>query len=234
MPRILIIEDEPGIARPLCENLEVEGYEARTESNGESGLSAMRSWRPDLVILDLMLPGISGESVLQSARAEGLGMPVLILSAKGSEVEKVRGFRLGADDYVTKPFGLMELVARVGALLRRSQAGPGRPLESLAIGSIEIRPAARQVLRSGRQIELRPREMDLLLALLNRANQAVSRQELLTSVWGYDPSVDSRTVDWHVAELRGKIEDDTAAPRIIQTVRKVGYRLMLAQEAAPA
>jgi len=225
--RVLIVEDEPDIAGPLRENLEVERYAVRVAATGEAGLDALRSWNPDVMVLDLMLPGMSGETLLQLARAEGRHLPVLILSAKGTEIEKVRGLRLGADDYVTKPFGLMEVIARIEALVRRARSPVTRPPDALAIGHIEIRPAARQVLRDGEPVDLRPREMDLLLALLQQANQAVSRQDLLVSVWGYDPSVDSRTVDWHVAELRSKIERDTSAPAIIQTVRKVGYRLMV-------
>jgi two-component system response regulator MtrA len=165
--------------------------------------------------------------VLRALREDGLGMPVLILTARGEEADKVRGFRLGADDYVTKPFGVLELLARVEALLRRS---PKHRRDVAAMtreqfGEIDVDIAARSVQREGQHVQLTPMEFDLLLALLRRRGAVASRTELMTEVWGYNASVVSRTVDTHVAELRRKLEDDPAMPRHILTVRKAGYRL---------
>ncbi len=224
--RVVIVEDEAGIAGPLMENLAAEGYEVRHCADGTSGLAAARAWAPALIVLDLMLPDMPGETVLRCLREEGLEMPVLILSARQGEHEKVRGFRLGADDYVTKPFGLLEFLARVDALVRR--AGTSRRTPTIVhLDDVCVDVSARRVTRAGVAVELRPKEMSLLLALLERADQVVSRRNLLADVWGYDPTIDSRTVDWHVAELRRKLGDDPVNPTFIATVRKVGYRLML-------
>jgi two-component system response regulator MtrA len=180
---------------------------------------------PDLLILDLMLPGLDGFRVLTALREKAPVLPVLILTAKGEEADKVRGFRLGADDYVTKPFGLLELLARVERLLRRA---PGKSVVDAAVqrfGAIEVDPSARVVRREGRLVPLTPKELDLLLALLGARGRAVSRFELLREVWGYSPAAVSRTVDTHIAELRRKLEEDPSAPRHILTVRKLGYRI---------
>ena len=231
MARILIVEDSLDIAEALREHLEADGHTAEVAASAGEALQAVRRSLPDLVLLDLMLPDASGETVLQTIRADGHSTPVLILSARGDESTKVRGFRTGADDYVTKPFGLLELLARVDNLLRRHRADRGLP-DVVRIGPIEIRPAARQVLVHSREVMLRPKEMDLLLALLSQPNQAVSRRTLLEQVWKYEPSVESRTVDWHMAELRRKLEADPEHPMFLHTVRKIGYRLDLETEAA--
>lgn len=228
---ILIVEDERDIASALGEHLELEGHRVSFAFTGVEGVDAVRASVPTLVILDLMLPDIPGESVLRSLRASGYLGPVMILSARQSEVDKVRGFRLGADDYVTKPFGLLELLARVEALLRRSSAPPVRSIVSF--GSITFDLAGFRVWRDGREVQLRPKERDLLFALLERAGRTVSREELLRNVWGYSDDVDSRTVDWHVAEVRRKLSDDSARPELIRTVRKIGYQLVLDADAAP-
>jgi len=223
--RILVIEDNPDLAYGLRNNLEIEGYDVEVAKDGTKGLSRAKVGRPDLVVLDLMLPGMDGFRVLRALRDDGHGMPVLILTARGEEADKVRGLRLGADDYVTKPFGVLELLARVEALLRRTAPpgdGAGDPEQ---FGAVEIIPASRTVLRSGRPVALTPKEFDLLIALLRRDGAVVSRMELLTEVWGYSAAVLSRTVDTHVAELRRKLETDPAAPQHILTVRKAGYRL---------
>ena len=225
MKRILVVEDNPDLAYGLRNNLEIEGYEVEVVDDGTYGLARARSG-PDLVILDLMLPGMDGYRVLRALRDEGRRMPVLILTARGEEADKVRGLRLGADDYVTKPFGVLELLARVEALLRRA-APPGRdgagPPERF--GDVEIVPASRTVLRGGELVCLTPKEFDLLYALVKRRGAVATRMELLSEVWGYSAAVLSRTVDTHVAELRRKLEADPAAPRYILTVRKAGYRL---------
>ena len=222
MPRILVIEDNPDLAFGLRNNLEIEGYEVDVAADGAAGLNLARQSRPDLVVLDLMLPKMDGFRVLKSLRDEGMTAPVLILTARGDESDKVRGLKLGADDYVTKPFGLLELLARVEALLRRTAA---TPTPAIQLGDLVIDRAARTVMRGGEVLPLAPRELDLLLALVDHRNEAVSRVQLLREVWGYRSDITSRTVDTHVAELRRKLERDPANPRHIMTVRKVGYRL---------
>jgi len=227
MARILVVEDNTDLAYGLRNNLEIEGYEVEVEEDGQKGLARARAMKPDLVILDLMLPGLDGYRVLRRLREDGLAMPVLILTARGEEADKVTGFRLGADDYVTKPFGLLELMARVAALLRRagvsgdSTAAP----EPERFGDIEVDSSTRMVRRRGEPVALTPMEFDLLVALLRRGGTIASRVELLKEVWGHSAAVVTRTVDTHVAELRRKIEDDPAKPRHILTVRKIGYRL---------
>ena len=229
MTRILVVEDNPDLAFGLRNNLEIEGYAVEVAEDGVRGLELARTAAPDLVILDLMLPRLDGYRVLRALRDEGNGVPVLILTARTEEADKVRGFRFGADDYVTKPFGVLEFLARVEALLRRAGkelAGNGaldrRPMR---FGSVEVDAATRTVRRAGAPVALAPKEFDLLLALLKRGGAVASRLELLREVWGYDESVVSRTVDTHVAELRRKLEDDPSSPRHLITVRKAGYRL---------
>jgi DNA-binding response OmpR family regulator len=227
MMRILVIEDNRDLAYGLRNNLEIEGFQVDVAEDGRAGLEGARRSQPDLVILDLMLPELDGFRVLRSLREDGSGVPILILTARGEEADKVRGLRLGADDYVTKPFGLLELLARVEALLRRTR--PDAP-ESKAdavfgFGDVEVHTASRVVLRGGTALELAPKEFELLLALLRARGAVVSRLELMRQVWGYSAAVVTRTVDTHVAELRRKLEADPASPRHILTVRKVGYRL---------
>jgi len=227
MPRILIVEDNPDLAYGLRTGLEIEGYEVQVADDGESGLERANSWGPDLIMLDLMLPGMDGYRVLKTLREAGSNVPVLILTARGEEADKVLGFRLGADDYVTKPCGVLELLARVGALLRRSRivdrgaAGDGHE----RFGAVEINPASRTVLKEGTPVALSPKEFDLLLALVRRRGAVASRVELLREVWGHRVEVMTRTVDIHIAELRRKLEDDPSNPRHILTVWKAGYRL---------
>jgi DNA-binding response OmpR family regulator len=226
---ILIVEDNPDLAYGLRTGLEIEGYEVAVAEDGETGLSRAKQWLPDLVILDLMLPGMDGYRVLRSLRDDGLEMPVLILTARGQEADKVLGFRLGADDYVTKPCGVLELLARVGALLRRSRMSDraahagSETIEQF--GDIEINPASRTVTKGGELVALSPKEFDLLLTLIRRRGAVASRVELLREVWGHRVEVMTRTVDIHIAELRRKLEEDPSAPRHILTVWKAGYRL---------
>jgi DNA-binding response OmpR family regulator len=229
MKRILIIEDNLNLALGLRANLEVEGFSVDIAPDSRRGLELARSADLGLIILDLMLPGNDGYQVLETVRAESRLVPVLILSARGEEVDKVRGFTSGADDYVTKPFGLMELMARVHALLRRTRPSvqPSRMDTPVALrfGEIEIWPLSRQVLRGGEVVPLRPKEFDLLIALVRRQGNVASRHELLREVWGYQDGVFSRTLDTHIADLRRKVERDPAAPRHILTVHRIGYRL---------
>jgi len=230
MPRILVVEDNADLAYGLQNNLEIEGYEVRVAEDGETGLKRARAWGPDLIILDLMLPDLDGYRVLQHLRKEGLQTPVVILTARGEESDKVLGFRLGADDYVTKPFGVMELLARVEAILRRTQpsstpeARDGEDDESVVFGAIAVNARSRIVLRDGEEVSLTPKELDLLLALVRRRGAVASRLDLLKEVWGHRAAVVSRTVDTHVAELRRKLEDEPSNPQHILTVHKAGYR----------
>lgn len=227
MTRVLVVEDNEALAFGLRNNLEIEGYSVDVAADGPSGLAAARQHHHDLVVLDLMLPGMDGYRVLRQLRDDGLTMPVLILTAKGEEADKVLGFRLGADDYVTKPFGLLELLARIEALLRRtrqrSPAGAAQPVERF--GDIEVDPSTRSVRRQGQEVALTPMEFDLLVALIRRRGAVASRLELLKEVWGHSSAVMTRTVDTHIGELRRKLEADASSPRHILTVRKAGYRL---------
>ena len=228
MSRILLIEDNSDLAFGLRNNLEIEGYEVATVADGMTGLKAFAKVNPDLVILDLMLPELDGFRVLRSLRQDGHTTPVLLLTAKGEEADKVRGLRMGADDYVTKPFGLLELLARVEALLRRTH-GAGAATEDMRkvqrFGAIEVDPASRTVRRASQTVELSPKEFDLLLALLRARGAVVTRLQVMREVWGYSAAVVSRTVDTHIAELRRKLEENPSSPRHIITVRKTGYRI---------
>ena len=219
MPRILIVEDNRDYAATLRTNLEHEGYAVAVAHTGPEGIAAARAGAFDLVLLDLMLPGASGFTVLQRLRDEGIGAPVLVLTALGAEGEKLRGFGLGADDYVVKPVGLRELLARVKALVRR---GGGRAVPNVArVRDLEVNLAARTVRRGGAVLTLRPKEFDLLAALIRRRGRVVSRGELLREVWGYAEGAESRTVETHLATLRQRL----GAGEYILTVRGAGYRL---------
>ena len=225
MTRILIVEDNEDLARGLANNLEIEGFETEIASDGAAGLARAREGQPDLLILDLMLPEMDGYRVLSSLRDEDNMVPVLILTARTTEHDKVRGFREGCDDYVTKPFGLLELIGRVQALLRRSAKSNGREAARFRYGDVEIVPGTHDVFLRGEPVLLRPKEFELLMALVRRRGNVVGRLDLLREVWGYGSDVVSRTVDTHVGELRRKLESDPARPRHILTVRKSGYRL---------
>lgn len=229
MTRILIVEDDADLALGLKNNLEIERYAVRVAADGGAALAIAGAWAPALVILDLMIPGIDGFGVLRALRARDASVAILILTARGGETDKVLGLKLGADDYVTKPFGLLELLARVESVLRRRHApahdeGAGEAAV-LRVGDIEVNRPARIVTRNGAAVALRPKEFDLFVALLRRRGAVVSRLELMQAVWGYSAAVITRTVDTHIGELRRKLEADPASPRHIRTVRSAGYRL---------
>lgn len=224
MARILIVEDNARLAYGLRNNLEIDGHVVDVAEDGAQGLEAAVSGEPDLVILDLMLPGMNGYQVLRSLRDKGIEVPVLILTARGEEADKVMGFRLGADDYVTKPFGVLELLARVSAILRRT-GQDGQPQAVETFGDVEIRLEQRTVLRGDREVRLTPKEFDLLVALVRRRGAVATRVALMKEVWGHRAAILSRTVDTHIAELRRKLEQDPGAPRHILTVHRSGYRL---------
>lgn len=221
---LLLVEDNADLAYGLRNNLEIDGHVVETVESGEEALDRVRRRRPDLIVLDLMLPNLDGYQVLRRIRAEGYEMPVLILTARTQEADKVLGFRLGADDYVTKPFGVLEVLARIGALLRR--ANRYASLKAIErFGDVEINQETRTVTRGGVPVELAPMEFALLMALVSRRGATASRLDLLREVWGHSAAVVTRTVDTHIAELRRKLEEDPARPVHILTVRKVGYRL---------
>jgi DNA-binding response OmpR family regulator len=235
--KILLVEDNDDLAFGLRRTLEAEGYAVDVAGDGRAGLRAALDARPDLVILDVMLPDVDGFGVLRAMRDAGLAMPVLMLTARGEEADKVHGFRLGADDYVTKPFGLSELIARVAALLRRAHATDahatdahaaaptgGAGTQLLGFDDVAIDPRARVVTRAGERVALTPKEFDLLLTFVRRPGVVLSRVTLLRDVWGHAADVLTRTVDIHVAELRRKLEREPARPRHLVTVWKAGYR----------
>jgi DNA-binding response OmpR family regulator len=225
--RILLVEDNADLAEGIEYNLRLEGYDVRVAGNGLIAVSEAKKWKPDLVLLDLMLPEMDGYQVLRHIRQGDRHVPVIILSARGEEADKVRGFKLDADQYVTKPFSIVELLERIAALLRRSGTSdiadhkPSR----VSFGRVEIDLPTRTVTREGRECALTPKAYELLLALLNREGAVAGRSELLKEVWGYGSFIMTRTVDTHIAELRRKLERNPAEPEHIVTVWKVGYRL---------
>jgi two-component system alkaline phosphatase synthesis response regulator PhoP len=225
--KILLIEDNANLAFGLSRSLEAEGFKVDVEGDGLAGFNRVAAIKPDLIVLDLMLPGMDGYTVLRKIREAGNSVPILILTAKGEETDKISGFRLGADDYVTKPFSLSELIARVQAILRRARAPEvqAESLEPEQFGNVMIDPASRLVTRNGTHVALTPKEFDLLLALSRRKGAVASRLQLLKEVWGHQAEVMTRTVDIHIAELRRKLEDDPSDPKHILTVWKAGYRL---------
>jgi DNA-binding response OmpR family regulator len=224
--RVLVVEDQPDLGALLVEALAQEAFEARLVGDGREVLPMIRRWGPDVVLLDLMLPGLDGFEVLRQVRATDEQLPVIILSARGEEADRIRGIRLDADQYLTKPFSLAELVERIHALLRRTARGRQAPSSVHRFGDLVIDVAARTVHRAGEPVGLSPKAFELLLALVRREGAVASRAALLREVWGYQALVMSRTVDSHVAELRRKIEDDPAEPRHVVTVYKAGYRFV--------
>ena len=220
---ILVVDDEPTLVATLKYNLERESFRVLEAADGEAALEAARTGRPDLIVLDLMLPGLSGLEVCRILRKE-TRVPIIMLTAKDAEVDKVVGLETGADDYVTKPFGMPELMARVRALLRRSQPGAEEAPDVVESGDLRVDLARREVRRGGSPLRLKPKELDLLVFFMRRRGRAFSREELLNQVWGYEFADDTRTVDVHVRWLRQKIERDPAQPSRLITVRGVGYR----------
>ncbi len=226
MPRILIVEDEPQMRLGLKDNLEFEGYDVDFAEDGQSGLQKMLEQTYDLIILDVMLPGMFGFDVCKAAREKGVKTPILMLTAKGEEIDKVLGLELGADDYVTKPFGLRELLARIKAILRRKSDAPVSETK-LTIGQLEVNFKTFEAFRDRQSVSLSHREFEVLKFLWRNQNQTVSRDQLLTEVWGYDEFPTTRTVDNFIVRLRQKIEANPAHPRHLLTVHGVGYKLVL-------
>ena len=223
MTKLLIVEDEPSILRGLADQFRREGYDVVTASDGDAGYAAVGSEAPDLVLLDLMLPGMSGYEICRRMRGGGNQTPVLMLTARGEEADRVLGLDLGADDYVTKPFSLRELLARVRALLRRAQAAAQSP-SHFRLGELELDFNAYSATRAGHPLELTRREFQLLRTLVSNPNRVLSREQLLDVVVGEEVYVTNRVIDNHIAALRSKIEANPAEPRHLLTVRGVGYK----------
>jgi DNA-binding response OmpR family regulator len=222
--RILVVEDDESITLGLQMNLEAEGYSVTVAMDGEEALGSVRASPPSLVILDVMLPRVNGFEVLRTLRNEGFRMPVVMLSARGAELDKVMGLELGAEDYITKPFGLAELLARVKAVLRRDAMVRTELTEVLRAGEITIDTAARRVTRAGNAVALTATEFDVLMALVEARGRVLSREQILSRVWGPGHHGTLRTIDNFVLQLRNKLEADPTAPRHLITVRGVGYR----------
>jgi two-component system alkaline phosphatase synthesis response regulator PhoP len=222
MPRLLIVEDDDSMAVALKDGFEYEGYDVTVARDGAEGLALARREPPDVLILDVMLPKMSGLDVCKEIRKEGNGLPILMLTARGQEIDKVLGLKLGADDYVTKPFGFLELAARVEALLRRATGGAAA--EELEFGDIRINFRRAEATRGGKELSLSARELRLLKYFAEHRGEAITREELLDAVWDYENAPFTRTVDMHIAKLRKKIEDDPSEPRWIVTVHRIGYK----------
>ena len=221
-PRILVIEDEPGVRLAVKDELEFEGFDVELAEDGQAGLAAILRSPPSLIVLDLMLPGRNGFEICQEVRAQGLRIPIIVITARSQEVDKVRGLELGADDYITKPFGLAELVARIRAVLRRTGGAVDRDVCEAQDLRVDLR--GHRAFKRASELQLTDTEFRILALLLERAGEVITRDEFLTKLWGEDVYVTHRTVDTHVAALRKKIEDDLDHPAYILSVRNVGYR----------
>jgi DNA-binding response OmpR family regulator len=221
-----VVEDEAAILQGLRDNLEFEGYQVFTAADGVAGLDLIRKHDPHLIVLDLMLPGLSGYELCRKLRADGVTTPILMLTARGEEADRVLGLDLGADDYVTKPFSVRELMARVRALLRRGSPAVELPTH-LQFADVSIDFTRYEATRAGQRVELTRKEFGLLRLLAAKEGLVVTRDELLEKVWGYDATPTTRTVDNHLAALRAKLEQDAAQPKHLRTVHGVGYKLVI-------
>ena len=228
MSKILIVEDEPNMRLGLKDNLEFEGYEVDFAEDGQTGLKKIFEEDYSLVLLDVMLPKMSGFDVCRNVRKKGNSTPIILLTAKGEEIDKVLGLELGADDYVTKPFSLRELLARIKAVLRRGEDKPGQKKHSdiFEIGRIKVNFATYNAYEEGKSVQMSHKEFEILNFLWNHKNSTVSRDDLLNNIWGYEDSPTTRTVDNFILKLRQKIENDPNHPQIILTVHGIGYKLI--------
>ena len=218
---ILIVEDEPALVRGLKDSFAAKGFEVLTAMDGATGIDLALDKKPDLILLDIMLPRVNGYEVCRTIRERGVEAPILMLTAKGQEEDIILGLNLGADDYIAKPFRIGELIARVNAFLRRSRT---KQTEVFRFGDCELNLAAHKLVRSGREVEMTPKEFRLLAYFVSRRGCALARNDILNAVWGHSIVVTSRSIDRCVATLRAKIEDDPHAPAFIQTIRDIGYR----------
>lgn len=223
-PHVLLVEDEPGISMILTDRLDLEGYEVETAEDGETGLQKALNGKYDLIVLDVMLPKKSGFEVCRTLRQSNVMTPVLMLTARGNVVDKVTGLQIGADDYLTKPFDMMELVARLQALLRRSQLPGARLADTYEFADVKVDFKRSEVTRGGQVVAMSAREFQLLKYLIEHRDETISRDELLKEVWGYDAMPETRTVDVHMAWLRQKLEENQKMPKHFVTVRGLGYR----------
>lgn len=230
MPEILLIEDEPQMQLGIKDNLEFEGYTVTVAGDGQSGLDLFLAKHYDLVLLDVMLPRISGFDILKKARQNQIETPVIMLTAKGEEIDRVLGLELGADDYITKPFSLRELLARIKAVLRRvdkGQTSSKSETETVRIGQLQVNFHTCAASSEGVEVRLSHKELQVLQCLWQSAPAVVSREQLLNQVWGYDEMISTRTIDNFIVKLRQRIESDPAHPRIILTVHGTGYKLLI-------
>jgi len=227
MTKILLVEDEVKMQQVIKDNLELEGYGVDIAGDGKGGLQKLLDNTYSLVLLDVMLPNMSGFDVCRKAREKGIATPVIFLTAKGEEIDKVLGLELGADDYITKPFGLRELLARTKAVLRRSEGSTGGPGEKMIWGPVDVDFKAYTAVRAGESLEMTPKEFELLKFLWQHRNQVVSREQLLKNVWEYDETLSTRTIDNFILKLRQKIEDNPAKPKYIITIHGLGYKLIV-------
>ena len=226
MIKILIVEDEPSMRMGLQDNLEFEGYEVDSASDGAEGLDKILNNKYSLVLLDVMMPKMSGFDVCRNARKKGINTPIIFLTSKGEEIDKVLGLELGADDYVTKPFSLRELLARVKAILRRGEDAGSTSNEMIKIGRIDINFSSYNAFDEGTPVQMSHKEFEILKYLWERKNNTVSRDDLLNNIWGYEETLSTRTVDNFILRLRQKIEKDHNHPQIILTVHGIGYKLL--------
>jgi DNA-binding response OmpR family regulator len=223
MPSVLIVEDDEAMSVALRDGFEYEGYSVTLAKDGEAGLQLASAATPDLVVLDVMLPRMTGLDVCKQLRAGGSGVPIIMLTARGQEIDKVIGLKLGADDYVTKPFGFMELMARAEAVLRRSAGKPAAP-DGYRFGEVALDFRRHEATKNGAPLELSPREFQLLAFFVQHRGEVVTRETLLDAVWDYNSIPFTRTVDMHIAKLRKKLEDEPGDPRWIVTVHRLGYK----------
>ena len=226
MSRVLVVEDDEAMAVALRDGFTYEGHDVVVARDGEEGLRLAREGEPELMILDVMLPKMTGLEVCKLLRGEGSELPIIMLTARGQEIDKVLGLKLGADDYVTKPFSFMELMARVEAVLRRTQPGGRGHRSAHTFGDLTVDLDHHEATKGGQPLDLTPREFRLLGYLIEHPGEVVSREQLLDAVWGYDTIPFTRTVDTHIAKLRKKIEDNPADPRLIATVHRLGYKFI--------
>ena len=226
MQKILIVEDEQPIRKLLEYNLQLSGYDTISAADGEVAIELALSEKPDLIVLDLMLPKLDGIEVCKRLRSGGVNIPIIMLTAKGDEFDKVNGLEIGADDYMTKPFSPREVIARIKAVLRRSDAKVDAPEveEILQSGPLKVYLERYEVYLHGEKLEFTPKEFELLAYLIQNKNRVLSRDLLLSAVWNYDFAGDTRIVDVHVSHLREKVEKDTRKPQFISTVRGIGYK----------
>jgi DNA-binding response OmpR family regulator len=228
MINILIVEDEPLMQLGLKDNLELEGYRVDIESDGESGLKKIKTGTHDLILLDVMLPKISGFDICKASRAAGIKTPIILLTARGEEIDKVLGLELGADDYITKPFGVRELLARVKAMLRRNQTSTSTTESTLVtIGQLQINFNAFEAKSNDHEAKLSHKEFEILLHLYKNRNKVISRDDLLEKVWGYEETITTRTVDNFISRLRHKVEVNPNQPKVILTVHGSGYKMVV-------